>query len=121
MTNPKLCNSGASVRTGPVHDAILADFLEGIRSVRPQIGCLLLFGSRARGDHRTHSDYDVLVVVTRKSRGLLDALYESVLDVLLTHGRLISLKIFEEQEFARLQRLATPFTRRIAAEGQPLG
>lgn len=102
-------------------DPVLSDFLEGIRSVRPQIGRLLLFGSRARGDHRTDSDYDVLVVVARKSPALLDVLYESVLDVLLAHGRLISLKIFKEQEFARLQGLGTPFARRVAAEGLPLG
>jgi predicted nucleotidyltransferase len=89
--------------------------------VRPHITALRLFGSRARGDHRTYSDYDVLVVVRRKSAALVDALYESVLQVLLTHGRLVSLKVFEEQEFARLERLGTPFTRRIAAEGQPLG
>lgn len=109
-------------RKGPVAaDAVLADFLEGIRSVRPHITALLLFGSRARGDHRTYSDYDVLVVVRRKSAALVDALYESVLQVLLTHGRLVSLKIFEEQELARLEQLGTPFTRRIAAEGQPLG
>ena len=102
-------------------DAVLATFLTGIRSVRPQIISLLLFGSRARGDHRTHSDYDVLVVVRRKSPDLMDVLYESVLEALLTHGRLISLKIFNEQEFARLDRLGTPFTRRVRAEGQPLG
>jgi len=121
MTNRNLLNSGASVRTTPVRDAVLTDFLERIRPVRPQICRLLLFGSRARGDHRTHSDYDVLVVVTRKSQALVDALYESVLDVLLAHGRLVSLKIFEQQEFARLQGLGTPFTRRVAVEGQPLG
>lgn len=121
MANRNPPNPGAAVRTGPVREAVLAAFLEGIRSVRPHICRLLLFGSRARGDHRTDSDYDVLVLVTRKSPEVLDALYETVLDVLLTHGRLISLKIFEEQEFGRLRVLGTPFARRVVAEGQPLG
>lgn len=111
-------SSSASVAA---HDGVLTDFLDGIGSVRSQISTLLLFGSRARGDHRTHSDYDVLVVVSRKSPALLDVLYESVLQVLLDHGRLVSLKVFEEQQFARLQRLGTPFCRRMAMEGQPLG
>ena len=102
-------------------DAVLVTFLAGIRSVRPEIRRLSLFGSRARGDHRTHSDYDVLVIIHRKSPALLDVLYESVLNVLLTHGRLISLKVFQESEFARLERLDTPFIRRLRAEGQPLG
>ncbi len=111
-------SSGALVTA---HDGVLTDFLHGIGSVRSEIRTLLLFGSRARGDHKTHSDYDVLVVVSHKSPALLDVLYESVLQVLLDHGRLVSLKIFEEQQFARLQRLGTPFARRIALEGQPLG
>ena len=121
MSNHLPPGAEAALRTVPLHDAVLTDFLQGIRSVRPQISRLLLFGSRARGDYRTDSDYDVLVVVGRKSPALLDALYESVLDVLLAHGRLVSLKIFEEREFDRLQGLGTPFARRVAAEGQPLG
>ena len=106
---------------GITQDAVLTTFLEGIRSVRSQIGSLVLFGSRARGDHRTDSDYDILLIVQRRSPALRDVLYESVLETLLTHGRLISLKVFDEQEFARLERLGTPFTRRVRAEGQPLG
>lgn len=108
-------------RRGIAEEAVLAAFLAGIRSVQPQIINLVLFGSRARGDHRTHSDYDVLVVVRRKSPALLDVLYDSVLEALLTHGRIISLKVFDEPELARLERLGTPFTRRVRAESQPLG
>lgn len=43
------------------------------------------------------------------------------MDVLLNHGRLVSLKIFEQQEFDRLQALQTPFMRRVAREGVPIG
>lgn len=104
-----------------VRDPVLKDFLKRIEPVRTQILRLVLFGSRARADHRLDSDYDVLVIVARKENSLLDALYESVMDVLLAHGRLISLKVFEEREFARLQALQTPFTKRISEEGKPLG
>lgn len=52
---------------------------------------------------------------------LVDILYEAVMDVLLTHGRLVSLKIFEQHEFDRLQALQTPFMQRIAAEGVTVG
>jgi predicted nucleotidyltransferase len=102
-------------------DLVLQDFLEKIEGVRPQIRQLILFGSRARGDHRLESDYDILVVVPRKRPDLLDTMYEAVLDVLLTHGRLISLKIFSEAEFTRLKDLRTPFFARIAEEGKTLG
>ena len=55
-------------------DAVLADFLKGIEAVRPMIDRLVLFGSRARGDHRPDSDYDLLVVVGRRDPALLNVL-----------------------------------------------
>lgn len=39
------------------------------------------------------------------------------MDVLLSHGRLISLKIVEASELARLQALGAPFVSRVLAEG----
>jgi predicted nucleotidyltransferase len=102
-------------------DPVLADFLGRIAPLRPLIHRLTLFGSRARGDHRPDSDYDVLVVVSHRDEMLLDRLYEAVIDVLLAHGRLISLKVFEAREFDRLQSLRTPFTTRVAHEGVPIG
>lgn len=104
-----------------MRDAVLADFLNATQAVRAQIKRVVLFGSRARGNHRTHSDYDLLVIVEQKSPALLDALYDAVVEVLLEHGRLVSLKIFEEHEYARLERLGTPFIRRIVEQGQPVG
>lgn len=102
-------------------DPVLEDFLRRIAPVRPKIHRLLLFGSRARRTHRLDSDYDVLLVVSKKDETLRDALYEAVMDVLLARGRLVSLKVFEEREFARLQALWTPFMQHISEEGIPLG
>lgn len=103
------------------HDPVLQEFLEKITPLRKHITRVILFGSRARGDDRTDSDYDLLIVVPRKDDHLLDGLYEGVMDVLLAHGRLISLKIFPEREFERLTRLQTPFMQRVKAEGVALG
>jgi predicted nucleotidyltransferase len=104
-----------------VMDDVLSDFRARIAGVRGQLKSVMLFGSRARGDHRTDSDYDVLIVTPKKDAALIDALYEAVMDVLLAHGRLISLKIYEEQEFERLLRLHAPFVEMVAREGFPLG
>jgi len=82
---------------------------------------VILFGSRARGTHRVDSDYDLLLVVSKKDNRLVDALYEAVMNVLLAHGRLVSLKIFEQDEFDHLQALQTPFMERILAEGVTVG
>ena len=113
-------SNGARV-AAMVDDPVLRDFLEKINPLRKQITRLILFGSRARGDNRRDSDDDLLIVVPRKDDHLRDGLYERVMDVLLAHGRLISLKIFPEREFERLTRLQTPFMQRIKAEGVPLG
>lgn len=102
-------------------DPVLQEFLEKINPLRKHITRVILFGSRARGEHRTDSDYDLLIVVPRKDDHLIDGLYEGVMDVLLAHGRLISLKVFPDEEFERLTQLQTPFMQRVKAEGVPLG
>ena len=109
------------MNTAQTEDPILRDFLNRIDGIRPQIRRLVLFGSRARGDYRLESDYDILVLVERKDPALRDSLYDAVMDVLLGHGRLISLKIFTEAEFSRLTALKTPFMARVAEEGKVIG
>lgn len=102
-------------------DEVLTDFLTKIGPLRPRISRILLFGSRAREDFTPDSDYDLLVVVPEKSADLVDALYDAVVDTLLEHGRLISLKIFSQGDFHRLSSLPTPFMQKALAEGVLLG
>lgn len=102
-------------------DKTLQYFLNQISDVRPGIQRVILFGSRARGDSFPDSDYDLLFVVPQKTDKLLDALYDAVMETLLDSGRLVSLKIYTESEFERLNNLSTPFMRRIQAEGVPVG
>jgi predicted nucleotidyltransferase len=60
---------------------------------------LILFGSRARGDARPHSDYDVLVLVSRMTPGERAAfrskLYRAVEDV----GVVVEPWVMSEEEF----------------------
>ena len=100
-----------------VSDRVLQFFLTHIEKVRPEIRQLMLFGSRAREDARSDSDYDLLIVVAAKNPALEDALYDAVIDTLLEHGRLVSLKIFTASEYERLKGLSTPFMKRVQAEG----
>ena len=102
-------------------DAPLQQFLDGIKPVRSKIRKLILFGSRARGDEKPYSDYDLLVVVDKREPQLRSALYRSVVDVLTSTGRVVSLKIFPEVEFKRLSSIPTPFMKNVLAEGQSLG
>lgn len=104
-----------------IDDPVLEDFLKNIDPVRQEIKQIVLFGSRARGDCAFDSDYDLLLVVLKKNDQLIDVLYEAVMDVLLACGRLVSLKVFEEKEFTRLQALHTPFMQQVEREGILLG
>lgn len=110
--------------TEPVDDPVLKEFSEGVRSrgLEKEIKVIYLFGSRARGDERPDSDYDLFLVVTDdfvlpdKSR-----IYDVVMDVFLKTGRFVSLKIRREKEFQRLRELETPFIRNLLKEGIEVG
>jgi predicted nucleotidyltransferase len=101
-------------------DEVLTDFLGRISRLRDRISRIILFGSRARSDFKPDSDYDLLLVVPERSAELNEALYDAVMDTLLAHGRLISLKIFSQDDFQQLSSLPTPFMERVASEGVPL-
>lgn len=103
-------------------DSITQKFIDKIRDIKEKIDAIYLFGSRARGDEKPDSDYDLLLVVkddftlTDKSK-----LYDVVIDILLEMSRLISLKIFKKKEFERLYQMKTPFTQNVLKEGIKLG
>ena len=102
-------------------DKVIAEFLSMVSPLTGHIREMYLFGSRCRDDWRPDSDYDVLVVLDRRDRSIIDGLYDAVMDVLLAEGRLISLKIFSESEFAFLKSMETPFVRNVLKEGVKIG
>ena len=82
-----------------VDDPTLEAFLASLAAVRERIEKIILFGSRVRGDEKPYSDYDVLLVVEERERGLLDAVHDAVMDALLATGRLVSPKVFRRRDF----------------------
>lgn len=78
---------------------------------------VILFGSRAEGRAKPWSDYDLLLVVSRKDRRLGDQIYELVTDFLLSDGVDISLKIYTADDFKKKMDLPTPFMQRIQERG----
>ncbi|MBF0456647.1 MAG: nucleotidyltransferase domain-containing protein [Nitrospirae bacterium] len=113
MTAEKCSNSASAAKTDP----IVAEFLRGIASLNDQIREIYLFGSRTRTDWRPDSDYDILIVADKKDRLIKDKLYDSVMDILLETGKLVSLKIFQTNEFIRLKSIPTPFMENVMREG----
>lgn len=61
---------------------------------------IILFGSRARGEAREHSDYD-LVVIKRSHRPFLDRMQEMV-PYLIRFGRAAEILVYTPEEFEGL-------------------
>ena len=105
----------------PSKDPVVKEFIERISTIRNQIEKIILFGSRARGDERPSSDYDILLVVPERDPALVGAIHEAVMDVLFSTGRLVSPKIFRRTDFERFSRIPTPFMKNVMQEGISLG
>jgi len=100
---------------------VIKDFLNLVSPIKEHIEEMYLFGSRCRDDWRPDSDYDILIVLEKKDRLIIDRLYDAVIEILLATGKLISLKIFAAGEFNRLKSIPTPFMHSILTEGIKLG
>ena len=79
---------------------------------------IILFGSRARGDARPESDYDVVIVVDRRSPDVREALLEIEVELLDRHGSLVACLLRDEREWAASQGM--PIGLNVAREGVPL-
>lgn len=79
-----------------------------------------LFGSRARGDHRTRSDVDVLVVLEPCERSQRDVVQETALEWELEHNLDLSLRVFGKSEYTRLSQGTEPFWRNVARDEKQL-
>ena len=78
---------------------------------------VILFGSRARGDEKPDSDWDLLVLTDhpvdlRQERTFRDALY----DLELETGEPISLFVYYKEDWLTRQRV-TPFFQNVTREG----
>lgn len=84
-------------------DRALRLFIEKVQRLPKPPEMIVLYGSRARGDHRPDSDYDLLVVLSEKDAETIDQLYRAVQEVELETIRAISLLIRtrEQYEIAR--------------------
>ena len=110
------------VQAGATHevDSVLESFLRRITRVRGEVVELYLYGSRARGEHRPDSDYDVFVVLGERTRPTVDALYDAVVDVVCETGSLISLKIVSRESFKKSRAAGNPFVANVLRDGVPL-
>ena len=102
-------------------DRVIAKFIRDSKDLKERIEEIYLFGSRAKGEERPDSDYDLLIIVNQPDKEFREKVYEIVLDVLLETGKLLSLKILSSEEFRKLSRLRTPFIENVLKEGIKIG
>jgi len=102
-------------------DRIEKEFIAGLPGdVREHITTIILFGSRAKDKHTESSDYDLLVVLDRKSSDVVNRIYDVVVDFLVEYGVDISLKIYSEADYNNKVSVGAPFMMEIMRHGEVL-
>lgn len=79
---------------------------------------VILYGSRARGDAREGSDYDVLVIVEEKTAAVRELVLDADVEMMDKHGTLFSAVIYSQDEWEASQEY--PLAWNIRNEGIPV-
>lgn len=82
---------------------------------------IILFGSVVRGEANEDSDIDILVITKEDSFKMQKLLSEIVIDVLLTTGIYLSLKVLSPEEYNHLKKINSSFYRNVSREGISIG
>lgn len=80
---------------------------------------VILFGSRARGDYREDSDWDILVLTSKDVNGTLKRrIRDDIYDVQLEYLQPVSTLVYNKDFWHTLD--VTPLFQNVAKEGKPL-
>ena len=116
MSEPRQTHRVQSRRTA-VKTALAAYVTRAVRLYPDEILSITLYGSQARGDAKTESDIDVLVVVRRDAPALRQALTDLAWQVQFEYGVVISDIIRSIEQFNRMRANRFPFYQNIEREG----
>jgi len=116
MNEPGLTQRTRSGRTA-VKPALTAYVTRAVQLYPDEILSITLYGSQARGDAKTESDIDVLVVVRHDSSALRQALTDLAWQVQFEYSVVISDIIRSIEQYNRMQANRFPFYQNIEREG----
>ena len=95
---------------------VLSDLKEKLLSLTDLLE-FRLFGSRARDEHTSDADYDVLIVVPMLTSALKRKIREVIWEVGYQHDMFISALIVSKQEWYESPLRVSPIKRMIEKEG----
>ncbi len=99
---------------------LMAACKAAIREVVPEAG-LILYGSRARGDAREDSDYDLLVLVDREvDTDLERAVVDQLVPLEVQTGKVLTVLIYNRTQWDSALYRAMPFHKNVTREGVAL-
>lgn len=99
-----------------ITDRVVRDFSQGVREkAGTKLREIVLFGSRARGDHSEHSDYDFLIILDTVDPQLKEEIRELEVKLMDTYGVLVSALIFSDSAWEK--RITMPLGLNIRKEG----
>jgi predicted nucleotidyltransferase len=95
---------------------ILAKIKQAVKRIEPKAK-IILFGSRARGDERTDSDWDLLILIPGKADLKKEQEFRHALFLLeLEYGQAFSTFVYSNQDWEKTYRI-TPLYQNIQKEG----
>ena len=97
-------------------DRVIKDFSRGVREkAGTKLREVVLFGSRARGDHSEHSDYDFLIIFDSENPQLREEIRDLEVEMMDTYDVLVSALIFSDSAWEK--RLSMPLGLNVRKEG----
>ena len=103
----------------PKTDPVVSTFAKEVRSrLGVHLRQLSLFGSRARGDAKEYSDYDMLVIVDQRTPEIRSIILDIEVGILDKYQTLVASVVRDEDEWRRGQDF--PLARNINREGVQL-
>ncbi len=97
-------------------DIVITEFIRRVKLVLDnRLKKIILFGSRARGDYRTDSDYDFLIIADKRDDNTKESVLEICVDMLNKYDTLVSFILCDENEWAHKKKF--PIGLNIIKEG----
>ncbi len=97
-------------------DPIAREYSRKVRAaLGPRVRDIILFGSRARGDNKEWSDYDMLLVVDKRDKALREIVSGIEVGILDVYDCLVGSIVYEADEWERKKK--SPLGMNIGREG----